>query len=120
MFFGIRYARSIFSDELKYQTTAVLQSETGWPSTEEVASNTNVKANWLEMTTGLKIRIFKGLYAGFTARYKFLKKLRDVENLKPYYIPGFGKNVNDDAWGLNYYIYYRIPFREKIIYVKEE
>ncbi len=120
MFFGIRYARAVFSDNLKYETSAVLQSETGWPSTEESVSNTNVKSNWIEMTAGLKIRIFKQLYGGFTARYKFLKTIRDAGTLKPYYVPGFGKNVNNDAWGLNYYLYYRIPFRKKIIYVKEE
>lgn len=120
MFFGLRYARSIFSDNLKYETQAVLESETGWPSTWESVSNTNVRSNWIEMVAGLKIRIFKQLYAGFTVRYKFLNSIRNQGTLKPYYIPGWGKNVNDDAWGLNYYIYYRIPFRKKIIYVKEE
>ena len=120
MFFGLRYARSVFNDELKYQTSAVIQSDTRWPSAKASVSNSNVKSNWIEMTVGMKIRIFKQLYAGFTARYKFLKSIRDAGNLKPYYIPGFGKNINNDAWGLNYYIYYRIPFRKKVIYVRDE
>jgi len=118
-FFGLRYASSSFNDKLDYDTKAIIQSEIGWPSTRESVSNAKVKANWFEMVSGLKVRVVKQLYMGFTVRFKFMKKLNGIEELRPYYIPGFGKNINKSAFGFNYYISYRLPFRKKIIYIDE-
>ena len=119
IFFGLRYATSSFNDKLDYDTRAVIQTETGWPNTRETSSNGNAKANWYEMVSGLKIRVVKQLYMGFTMRFKFLMKTKQIEEFRPYYIPGFGKNVNTSAFGFNYYISYRLPFRKKIIYTDE-
>lgn len=118
-FFGLRYATSSFTDKLDYDTKAVIQSEIGWPSTRETTSNGNAKANWYEMVAGLKIRVVKQLYMGFTARFKFLMNVKQTEDLRPYYIPGFSKNINTSAFGFNYYVSYRLPFRKKIIYTDE-
>ena len=118
-FFGLRYARSSFTDKLDFDTNAVIQSETGWPNSRETISNENAKANWFEMVTGMKIRIVKQLYMGFTLRYKLALNVKELENLRPYYIPGFGKYINKSAFGFNYYISYRLPFRKKIIYTDE-
>ena len=120
MFFGLRYALSSFNDQLDYDTRAIIQSETGWPNTQETVSNAKAKANWYEMVTGLKIRVVKQLYMGFTLRFKLLLKTKQIEDLRPYYIPGFGKNINTSAFGFNYYISYRLPFRKKIIYIDED
>lgn len=119
MFFGLRYASSSFNDRLDYDTHAVIQSETGWPNSRETSSNGNARASWYEMVTGLKIRVVKQLYMGFTMRYKLLMKTKQTDILKPYYIPGFGKNINPSSFGFNYYISYRLPFRKKIIYTDE-
>lgn len=119
-FFGLRYASSSFTDKLDYDTKQIIQSEIGWPSTRETISNTKAKANWFEMTSGLKIRIVKQLYMGFTFRYKFMLKIKDTEGLRPYYIPGFGKNIIKSSFGFNYYISYRLPFRKKIIYINDK
>lgn len=119
MFFGLRYATSSFNDKLLYDTDAVIQSDTGWPNSRETSSNGNARASWYEMVTGLKIRVVKQLYMGFTMRFKLLMKTKQTEILKPYYIPGFGKNINTSAFGFNYYISYRLPFRKKVIYIDE-
>ena len=119
MFFGLRYATASFNDRLDYDTRAVIQTETGWPNTRETTTNGNAKASWYEMVTGLKIRIVKQLYMGFTMRFKLQMKTKQTAILKPYYIPGFGKNINSTAFGFNYYISYRLPFRKKIIYTDE-
>ena len=119
-FFGLRYATSSFTDKLEYDTKAIIQSNTGWPSTRETSSTGNGKANWYEMVAGLKIRVVKQLYMGFTVRYKLMMNVKQAEELRPYYIPGFGKNINTSAFGFNYYVSYRLPFRKKIIYTDEE
>ena len=118
-FFGLRYSTSSFEDRLNYDTDAVIHSETGWLNTRETSLNGNVKANWYEIVTGLKIRVVKQLYMGFTARFKLVMNTKQVEEFRPYYIPGFGKNVNSSAFGFNYYISYRLPFRKKIIYTDD-
>ncbi|MCK5209226.1 MAG: hypothetical protein KAQ79_14425, partial [Cyclobacteriaceae bacterium] len=113
--FGLRYVASSFNDKLDYDTRAVIHSQTGWPNTRETISNPNAKANWYEMVTGLKIRVVKQLYMGFTLRFKFLMKVKQTENFRPYNIPGFGKNIEESNFGFNYYISYRLPFRKKMI-----
>lgn len=115
-FFGFRYAMSSFSDKLDYDTKAEIQSDIGWPSTRETISNDNAKASWYELVTGLKIRVVKQLYLGFTLRFKLLMKVKQVESLRPYYIPGFGKNINTSSFAFNFFVSYRLPFRKKIIY----
>ena len=121
-FFGFRHGHANFSDKLEYDTHAVIQSDTKWPNTTENTSNYKAKANWFELNTGLRIRIVKQLYMGFTVRYKLFMKVTGTEDLKSYYVPGFGKNIGTSAVGFNYYISYRLPFRKKIIYTdkKEE
>jgi hypothetical protein len=119
-FFGFRYVTSSFTDKLDYDTKAVIQSLTGWPSTRETSSNEKARASWYELTTGLKIRVVKQMYMGFTLRYKLMMKTKDTEDLRPYFIPGFGKNINQSAFGFNYYVSYRLPFRKKIIYTKDD
>ncbi len=121
-FFGIRYAMSNFNDQLNYNTKAVIQSQTGWPSTIETSENNKASAHWAELDAGLKVRIYKQLFFGFTVRYKVSLKVQSDPNghLRPYYIPGFGKYINPDSWGLSYYVYLRIPYRKKVIYQKKE
>ena len=120
IFFGLRYATSSFTDKLDYDTKAIIQTNTGWPSTWETSSNVDGKANWFEMVTGLKIRVVKQLYMGFTIRYRLNMSVNPTEELRPYYIPGFGKNINTSAFGFNYYVSYRLPFRKKIVYTDED
>lgn len=119
-FFGFRYAWSSFQDELSYNTKAVIESDIKWPNTREEVSNIDGRSHWFEMVAGLKVRVYRHFFMGFTARYKFLIKVKVDGSLKPYWVPGFGKLVNQDSWGLNYYIYYNIPFRKKIYFEKSE
>jgi hypothetical protein len=118
-FFGLRYASSSFNDQLDYTTNQVIQSETGWPNTDESLANNQANARWFEMVTGIKIRVVKQLYMGFTVRYKLLMKTGGSSKLRPYYVPGFGKNIGTSAFGFNYYISYRLPFRKKTVFLDE-
>lgn len=118
-FLGLRYASSSFSDQLDFDTRAVLQTNTGWPSTLETVKNDHAKAHWAEMVVGMRIRIVKQLFMGFTGRYQFAMHISQAQNFKPYYVPGFGKSINKSSFGFNYYISYRLPFRKKIVYTDQ-
>jgi hypothetical protein len=105
VFVGIRYASSTYDDELDYDT------EDAFGTTRISSSNDNAKAQWAELVTGTKINIWKGLFIGFTIRYKFLKSVKSGD-LEPYWIPGFGENRLDDndQFGFSYYVWWRIGF----------
>jgi hypothetical protein len=118
-FWGLRYASASFKDELDYQTDAVIQSETGWPNTMESIENNSLSARWFEMVGGMKIKVVKQLYLGFTVRYKLFMKTSGAQDMKPYYVPGFGKNIKRSSFGFNYYVSYRLPFRKKTVVVDD-
>jgi len=105
---GFRYASSTFDDFLTYKT------EDAFNNTQITVSNKNSRANWAEFTTGTRIKLWKGLFMGFTIRYKFLKSVKFVD-LEPFIIPGFGENRLDDndQFGFSYYLMWRFGFKKK-------
>ena len=110
---GLRYGWTTFKESSDYSTYNVIEHYSVWPEDTLHYSENNAKGRWLEMCASLKAQIFKQLYFGFTVRYKILPGVRKDGTFKTYYLPGFGKTINNNNWGLNYYISYRIPFRKQ-------
>ena len=110
LFAGFRYASSTFDDVLDFTT------EDAYGTTGITVSNDNGKAQWAELVTGTKINLWKGLFIGFTIRYKFLKSVT-TENLEPFWIPGYGENREDDkdTFGFSYSVFWRFGFRKSAI-----
>jgi len=105
---GFRYATNTFDDLLTYNT------EDAFDNTQITASNENGKTQWAEFTVGTKINLWKGLFMGFTLRYKFLKSVK-FDELEPSWLPGFGENRadDDDQFGFSYYLSWRFEFKKK-------
>jgi hypothetical protein len=104
--FGLRYARSQFEEQ--YEDSGLS------------AQNLGMSAGWVEITTGIRMRIWNQLFMGYQLRLKGMKRLSNENtSLQTYDIPGFGRNkksgqtVRTGGVGFNYYIYWTIPFREK-------
>ena len=110
IFFGIMYARSSFKDNINY-----FQSDAGWGDQNLTYSNSDLKARWFEANMGINVKILGPLYLGYTLRFKFSKKLSGYENLVPLEIPGFGQADKGNQFGFNYYIIYKLRFRDKPI-----
>ena len=53
-FFGIRYGHGKFSENL-----AITSVDEVWGTSTDSYVNTDVKANWTELTTGLKVKMFE-------------------------------------------------------------
>ena len=107
IFFGLRYAQSIFSESM---TTTV--NDTIWGTTGLMTyANPNAKAHWLELTGGLKVKIWKGFWMGYTARYKFGLSISNTTEMVSKDVPGYGVN-NGSTWGFNYQLFWRIPLRK--------
>ena len=114
--FGLRYAWSSFSE-----TVVGNVEEPNWgvvPVNFDIQSN---KSYWLEMTLGMKVRLYKGLFTGYILRFRFLRSgtLPDVP-FTPYYVPGYGLADRTSTWGFRYYLAYRFPWSKKIVKVKKK
>lgn len=113
LFLGLRYARSSFDEEVIYSTSNAIQQQEVWPESTVTENFTGVNARWYELNTGLRVNVLSNFYMGFTLRYKFAFKTLTEKTFRTYYAPGYGKNVDKKNFGVSYYIYYRLQFREK-------
>lgn len=116
IYIGFRYGNSLFNENFNY---AVFD-----PFFGDFTDNIQVlerKGRWFEGVVGMKIRIWKGLFLGWSGRFKFAKKISSSPStFNNYWIPGYGKSSKGTLWGLNYQIFYRIPFRKKKLILKPE
>jgi len=107
-FFGFRFGHSRFNEKLDYIITT---PEFG--SVPSSLENKNFKANWLELTTGLKVKIMKSFWMGYTGRIKLYPSFSKDQQLQTYDIPGYGLTFKKPWWGFSYYLMYRIPLVKK-------
>ncbi len=105
-FVGIRIGRSSFSEKLQYS-----YQDPAWGNGSREAIIEDGKAGWAELVTGLKVKVWKELWMGFTSRNKFGLTAEGSYALNPYHDPGYGLAGRRSYWGFNYYLFYRIPFR---------
>lgn len=116
LFFGFRYARSTFSDSVSY-----LLADEVYGDRQKHLFNTNLTANWMEITSGLRVKIWKFFWMGYTIRLKFAPQVHGNGELQSYDIPGYGISARTAYWGFNYQIFFRIPVRKapKVLNAKE-
>ncbi len=107
-FLGLRYAHSSFSEDY-----TVIINDPLWGTSDEVYANRNVPANWFELTSGLRVRIWKIFWMGYTIRYKFALNMGDTPDLLPHDVPGYGLTNKNVYWGFNYQLLFRIPIAKK-------
>lgn len=105
---GARYARSIFSEEYN-----VKGNDPVWGDIDEHYINSDISARWFELTGGLRVRVWKLLWLGYTARFKLGLSTDDTPDMIPYDIPGYGNNEKNSTWGFNYQVLIGIPVKKK-------
>jgi hypothetical protein len=107
-FLGIRKARSVFSETLVAQV-----NDDTWGNISQRYDNNNVIGKWTELTMGLKVKIWKVLWMGYTARFKFRLKTSDTPAMMPHDVPGYGRTDKISYWGFNYLVMVRLPVRKQ-------
>lgn len=112
LYFGLRYARSTFNEEL----SGVI-SDPVWDYVVINSTNNGIEARWIEIVTGMKAKIWKNMYLGYALRLKVSPKIKNPSELKldPYQIPGFGLASQNSFYGVNYYVAWQFPFRQKFM-----
>lgn len=108
LFFGARYGHGTFSEDI-----SIISEDPIWGDLTSSYANNNVRANWIELTTGLKVKVLGNFWMGYTARFKFGLNTNAPRGFIPHDVPGYGKTYNDNTWGFNYYLIYRIPVRKE-------
>jgi hypothetical protein len=108
-FIGLRYGRSNFSEQ-----STVSVYDPVWGQIDRNFTNDDMKARWFELTSGIKVKIWKMMWMGYTARFKFGLKTDKDRAMLAHDVPGYGRTDKESAWGFNYHIMVRIPIRKPI------
>lgn len=106
-FIGARYASGVFTENLTFALNGT------WDSGTSTYANIDTKANWVELTGGLRVRVWRVLWLGYTARYKFALSTNEPSNMVPHDVPGYGKTDKKNSWGFNYQVLVRLPFKRE-------
>lgn len=106
-FLGYRHGHS------KYDETATALLPGLFGDYTSSVSNAGTIANWEELTIGLRLKIWKMIWMGYTARLKFRPRIKGEGDLESYSIPGYGLKPLSFNWGFNYQIFVKIPFHPK-------
>ena len=104
LYFGARYGRTTFSDELTY-----ILNDPFWGTSEETLSNSDLSAGWGEAVAGMRVKLFQAVWFGFTGRFKFGVKTFEENRLIPQYVPGYGRADLQTTWEFNYWLIFRLP-----------
>jgi hypothetical protein len=106
-FLGMRYGHSTYDEQVAYTLKDKI-----WGTTQGSLTNTGMKAHWVELTMGLKVKVYKFIWMGYTGRLKFGLKKNEHTTLLSSDVPGYGRTDRDNTFGFNYYVMFRIPFRK--------
>ncbi len=106
-FFGLRYGRSTFSERMTVRSTDPV-----WGPIDVSFTNSNIPAGWFELTTGLRVKLWKMIWMGYTARLKFGLSTGSTPDMLPQDVPGYGRADKEAYWGFNYQIFIRLPVRK--------
>ncbi|QTD37960.1 hypothetical protein JL193_01250 [Polaribacter batillariae] len=118
IFVGYRYGFSLFEQTLNSYTPNTSSKDFGnyFPvNTITVPqTTTGLNAHWSELMIGIKAETFKNFFISFSASYKIMMSVKDPENFKSLYAPGFNRIFESNTgFGFNYTISYLIPFTKK-------
>lgn len=114
LYVGFRYAFSLLNQTLdNYTINTGNDYFPGNPTTANSKSD-NLFAHWGEFVFGIKVETFKNLFLGFSGTYNVMLNLKQPENFKTLYVPGFNRVFETNTgFGFNYTISYLIPFNYK-------
>ena len=107
-FMGYRYGQSNFDHSSNHIKYFVVDPQYGFSS-----SDIGVSAHWMELTAGLRVKIWKMIWMGYTARFKFAPRAKGYSEMQPFDIPGYGLFEKKIYWGFNYQIFFKIPVRKQ-------
>lgn len=112
---GFRYGMSIFTSE-----TPFFKETNYWGTTISSISPVTSTAHFLEVTPGLRSEVFKNISIGWSISLRMLLYSGTGKDIRPIYLPGFGKGGKTFSTGISYYMVWSIPYKTLKYIVKPE
>jgi hypothetical protein len=103
-FIGVRYGRASYSESMNLVATDSI-----WGN-ENANYSADKHAHWIELASGLRVKVWKFIWMGYTGSLKFGLKADDNAIISNN-VPGYGSTGRDTSWGFTYQLFFRIPFR---------
>lgn len=114
VYLGFRYGFSNFQQTLNSYTPNIGNPYFEASEVLTPMTTNNLTAHWAELMLGTKVETFKNLFVGFSFSYKIMINVKDPNNFKTLYAPGFNNILESNTgFGFNYTISYIIPFIQK-------
>ena len=107
-FVGVRYAFS----RVSRKDAIVNVLDPLWGNTQTKVAGTQFMAHWIELTGGLRLELFKNVFAGWNIRAKTFLNPKKFELLPPAYLSGYGVGDKNTAFDYNFYVLYGIGKRK--------
>jgi hypothetical protein len=103
-FIGVRYGIGVGRrNEAQYFVPSPFGGKT-----KGISAAQDFVVHWAELTGGVKVELWKGLFAGWNVRGKFLINPKTFKELAPNYIPGYGKGDKNSIFDFNFYLSYAL------------
>ena len=112
---GLRYGLSVYTLEIpsfrytNYWGTATSSVE---PSTR--------LGHFFEISPGVRIELFKNFSIGWSVNLRRLIYSGTGRDLRPVYLPGFGRGGNPFSAGVSYFLAFNIPYKKIRVEIKKE
>ncbi len=108
LYAGVRVGASRFN----YDITNISLGNGYWGKDNKTFDITGQSASaiWGEAVAGIQVELFKNFSLGWAVRYNFPFHVKDTQNSRPYYIPGYG--VRDSHLNVSVSVAYTIPFHK--------
>ncbi len=113
IYVGLRYGFSVFNQTLN---EALINADPFLPpeTLSDPVNYNSLNASWISLVFGIKVEVLHNLFLGFSVSGNKLISVKEPENFRNLFIPGFNKVfVNNNGYGFNYTISYLIPFYKK-------
>ncbi len=107
-FIGARYGIGIGS---RGDATYTISSPFGTPTEGSIPAQ-NFVVHWGEITGGIKVELWQGIFAGWNIRGKFMMNSGVFKQLAPGYIPGYGRGDKTTVFDFNFYLSYAIRWKK--------
>lgn len=108
-FIGFRYGVALIKRGDAFYRT----KDNFWGSTTGIIPGTNLTAHWAEVAAGVKLELYRGIFTGWTVSGRFLLNKKQLRELPPSYISGYGKGDKNSVFDLNFYLGYAIKWNRK-------
>ena len=104
LFVGVRYGMAF----IKRKEATFTTNDQFWGATTGTIPAKNITGHWAELTAGLRVELFKGIFTGYTIRGKFLLNQGPFRELPPAYVAGYGKGEKNTVFDFNFYLQYAL------------